>query len=187
MADEAQPPGKKKRTSAEKRARTAFLKAAREARQRTLEATWKAQVAEHFGFLESEYGFRFVSVDGSNWWGTEARYRSPLLQIVIDRSVESNGVELYLDRLVDGEVRPYPPEYHLGMPVRRIYFISVLSERIPKAQQQLKALKGLCDKQLERTLDYHANALRILCEDLLRGDLTMFDVETERRRQYALE
>jgi hypothetical protein len=187
MGDTQDPERKKKRTSAERRARTAFLKAEREARQLALEAKWQVQVAAHFGYLETEYGFRFVSVDGSSWWGTFVRYQSPLLQVMIDRSVESDGVELTLIRLVDGRVPEYPIPYEIGMPINFIYFLSVLTERAPEEHEKLRALRGLNDEQLERSLALHADALRTYCDDALRGNLTVFDEETERRRQSTLE
>lgn len=184
MGDEQEPKGKKKLTSAERRARTAFLKAEREARRLALEEKWKAQVAPHFGYLEAEYGFHFVSVDGSNWWGTWVHYQSPLLQVEISRSVESDCVDLRLIRLVDGQV---PEDPHFGMPVNLIYFHVALYERAPEEYEKLRLLKGLSDEQLERSLALQAEALRTYFDDVLRGDFTIFDEETERRRQRALE
>ncbi|HZC05184.1 MAG TPA: hypothetical protein VE338_06055 [Ktedonobacterales bacterium] len=199
MSDTQKPQGKKKLTSAERRARTAFLKAEREARQRVLEEKWKAQVGERFGYLETEYGFHFAGVDGSNWWGTYVYYRSPLLQVEIDRSVESGGVELNLIRLVDGQVPDprYPLVYEIGMPVNFIYFDAALRERVPEEYEKIAALPqeyakrsrdiGLTDEMLERKLALHADALRAYFDDVLRGDLTIFDEETERWRQRKVE
>jgi hypothetical protein len=184
MGDSPEPTGKKKLTSAERRARTAFLKAEREARRLALEEEWKAQVAAHFGYLESEYGFHFVSVDGSNWWGTVVRYQSSLLQVMIDRSVESDSVELTLIRLVDGKV---PEDLNFGMPVNLVCFLPALNKRAPEEHEQLRALKGLSDEQVEHSLALHADALRTYLDDVLRGNLTVFDEETERRRQKSQE
>lgn len=185
MGDTQKPVGKKKLTSAERRARTAFLKAEREARRLALEEEWKAQVAPHFGYLETDYDFHFVRVDGSNWWGTWVQYQSPLLQVEISRSVESDCVELRLIRLVDGQV---PEDLHFGMPVNLLYFAFELKKRAPAEEyENLISLKGLSDVQLERSLALHAAALRIYFDDVLRGDLTIFDEETEQRRQRALQ
>lgn len=187
MDDTKEPAGKKKWTSAEKRARTAELKAEREARCLALEATWKAQVDEHFRFLETDYGFHFVSVDGSHWWATVVAYQSPLVQVTVDRSIESDCVEMTLTRLVHGQVPAYPIPYQIDTPVNHLYFSYVLHNRAPEVNGQLAALTGLSDEQLQRSLAWHADALRTYCDDVLRGNLGIFDEEAKRRRQRAAE
>jgi len=60
-----------------KRARAKARRAEQKARRLAAEQGWKAQVAAHFGFLETTYGFAFANVDGSSWWELFVRYDSP--------------------------------------------------------------------------------------------------------------
>ncbi len=175
----------KQMTSAEKRARSAFLKAGREARQREREEKWKAQVAAHFGYLETEYDFHFVSVDGSNWWGTFVYYQSPLLQLQFDRSVEFDSVEIQLARLIDGRVPQYPIFVNPDTPINHIYLNQVLSERAPEESEKLLAMRGLSDEQVERSLACQSEVLRTYCDDILRGEFAIYDVIAERLHENA--
>jgi hypothetical protein len=184
MDDARKPAGKKKLTSAERRARTAFLKAEREARRLAREEDWKTLVVPHFGYLETDYNFQFVGVDGANWWGTFVRYQSHLLQVEIDASIEFQGLEVELFRLEDGQV---PKDLYFSETVNRINFLTALEDRAPAAYEQLRAQRGLSDEQVNSTLAMFAEALRTYFDDVLRGNLTIFDEATERRRQHALE
>lgn len=177
----------KQMTSAEKRARSAFLKAKREAERLALEEQWKAQVAAHFGYLETDYGFHFTGVDGSKWWGTFVYYQSPLHQIRFDRSVEFDSVEIQIVRLIDGQVPEYPIFINPDTPINHIYLNQVLSERAPEESEKLLAMRGLSEEQVERSLAFQSGALRNYCADILRGDFAIFEVITDQLHQHARE
>lgn len=178
----------KEMTSAEKRERSAFLKEERAARRAKLENTWKAQVAANFSYLETDYGFHFAGVQAENWWGTYVYYDSPLVRVEIDRSVEFGGIELELIRLEHGLV---PMNLYASWDdnavVNHLYFGQLLRERAPEQWEELRQYEGLENEQLARALPHFAMALRVVCDDILRGDLTRFDLATEERRQRIAE
>jgi hypothetical protein len=107
---------KKPLTNDEKRVRDKARRAERKAWLKEREETWRAQVTAHFSFLEATYGFHFASVDGASWWQTTVRYDSPTLAVRIDKSVEFERVEVWLIRLVDGQLPDYPSS---SIPIRR--------------------------------------------------------------------
>ncbi len=187
MSDTVERKPWKQMTSAEKRARSAFLKAERKARRLALEEKWKTQVAAHFDYLETDYGFHFVSVDGSKWWGTYVYYQSPLLQIQFDLSVEFDSVEIQIARLIDGQVPKYPIFINPDTPINHIYLNQVLSERAPEESEKLLAMRGLGEEQVERSLAFQSGVLRSYCDDILRGDFAIFDMIAEQLHQNARE
>ncbi|HEU4783181.1 MAG TPA: hypothetical protein VFS83_07575 [Ktedonobacterales bacterium] len=168
--------GKKPLTSEEKRERARVRRAERMAQLREREEVWKAQVADHFGFLETTYGFHFANVDGSSWWQTTVRYDSPLLAVRIDNSVEFERVEVWLIRLVDGQLPEYPIFINPDTPFNYVILDRALQVRAPQEAEGLLELKGLEDEQVERSLVFLADALRVYCDDVLRGDFAIFDI-----------
>ncbi len=174
-------------TSAEKRDRARALRAKRKARKLAAEEAWKAQVATHFGFLETTYGFHFANVDGSSWWQTTVRYDSPLLAVRIDNSVEFERVEVWLTRLVDGQLPEYPVFINPDTPINYVILDRVLQVRAPQKAEKLIELKGLSNEQVERNLVFLADALRVYCDDVLRGDFAIFDVIAKQMHEYARE
>jgi hypothetical protein len=187
MADKKDAGGKKPLTSAEKRKRAKARKAEREARRREKEDTWKSQVAAHFGFLETTYGFHFAQVDGSDWWETSVRYDSPLLAIKIDKSAEFLRVELCLIRLVDGQMPEYPIFINPDTPIFYVFIGKVLEERAPREAEKLRKLTGISDEEVERSLAFLAQALPAYCDDVLRGDFSICDMIADKMHQQARE
>jgi hypothetical protein len=177
--------GKKPLTSAERRARAAARKAEREARQREREATWATHVAAHFSFLETAYGFHVASADGASWWQTTVRYDSPLLAVRIDNSVEFERVEVWLIRLVDGQLPEYPIFINPDTPINYVILDRVLQNRAPQEAERLLELKGLSDEQVDRSLVFLSDMLRAYCDDVLRGDFAIFDVIADQMHVYA--
>lgn len=163
-------------TSDEKRKRARTLREKRKARKLAAEEAWKAQVATHFGFLETTYGFHFANVDGSSWWQTTVRYDSPLLAVRIDNSVEFERVEVWLTRLVDGQLPEYPVFINPDTPINYVILDRVLQVRAPQKAETLIELKGLNGEQVERSLVFLADALQEYCDDVLRGDFAIFDI-----------
>ena len=179
--------GKKPLTSDEKQARDKARRAERKARRLAAEEGWKAQVAAHFGFLETTYGFHFANVDGASWWQTTVRYDSPQLAVEIANSRESVCVELCLIRLVDGRVPEYPIFINPDTPINYVYMHKVLEVRAPHEAQKLRELQGLSDEEVERSLVFLSDMLRTHCDDVLRGDFAIFDVIAEQMHEYARE
>lgn len=177
----------KQMTSAEKRARRALLKAEWEARRLAEEENWKAQVAAHFGYLETEYGFRFATADASKWWETYLLYTSPFLAIKVARSVEFDCVELWLIRLVDGQIPEYPIFINPDTPINYVMLDRVVAERAPKEAEKFHTLRGLSDEQVENTLRFLAAALHAFGDDALRGNFAIFDMIAEQLHQNARE
>ena len=176
---------KKPLTSDEKRARDKARRAERKARLKEREAAWRAQVAAHFSFLETMYGFHFASVDGVNWWQTTVRYDSPALAVRIDKSVEFERVEVWLIRLVDGQLPEYPIFVNPDTPINYVVLDRVLQNRAPQEAQKLDGLRGLTGEQVDRSLVFLSDMLRTHCDDVLRGDFALFDVIAEQMHQEA--
>lgn len=176
---------KKPLTSDEKRERAKALRMKRKARTLAAEESWKAQVPTHFNFLETTYGFHFAEVDGASWWQTTFRYDSPALAVRIDKSVEFERVEVWLIRLVDGCVPEYPIFINPDTPINYVILDRVLENCAPQEAERLANLRGLDDEQVERSLDFLAQAIRAYCDDVLRGDFAIFDVIAEQMHQYA--
>lgn len=187
MSNKKETGGKKPLTSAEKRERASARKAEREAWQQKKEDAWKAQVAAHFGFLEATYGFYFAQVDGSSWWQTSVRYDSPLLAVKIDKSVEFDRVEVWLIRLPDGHLPEYPIFINPDTPVNYVILDKVLQKRATQEAERLRELAGISDEQVERSLAFLSHALATYCDDVLRGDFSIFDVIAEQMHQQARE
>lgn len=191
MSDKQDPTAKQIRTNAAPEVQSALLKAERKAQRlargeawKAEVAAWQAQVATHFGYLETDYDFQFAGLkDGSHRWGIFVDYQSPWLQITIEKNFEFNGIEVDLIRLVDGQLAKDALAYDRD----RINVLMTLKERAPSAYEQLRTHRGLSVEQLDSTLSLHANALRTYFDDVLHGHLTIFDEETERRRQRAME
>jgi hypothetical protein len=179
--------GKKPLTSNEKRARDKARRAERKARLKEREETWSAQVVAHFSFLETTYGFHFASVDGSSWWQTTVRYDSPPLAVRIDKSVEFERVEVWLIRLVDGQLPEYPIFVNPDTPIDYVILDRVLQNRAPQETERLLELKGLSDEQVERSLVFLSEMLRTYCDDVLRGDFAIFEVIAEQIHQETRE
>src|SRR5690242_4431183 len=171
--------GKKPLTSEEKRARGKARRDERKARLKEREETWRAQVAAHFSFLETTYGFHVASVDGASWWQTTVRYDSPTLAVRIDKSVEFERVEVWLIRLVDEQLPEYPIFINPDTPINYVILDRVLQNRAPQEAERLVNLRGLDDEQVERSLVFQAQAIRAYCDDVLRGDFAIFDVIAE--------
>src|SRR5690348_12997221 len=148
--------GKKPLTSEERRARDRTRRAERKARRQAAEESWKAQVAAHFGILETTYSFRFANVDGSSWWQTTVRYDSPQLAVRIDKSVEFERVEVWLIRLANGQLPEYPIFINPDTPINYVIVDRALQVRAPEEAERLLELKGLDDEQVERSLDFLA-------------------------------
>jgi len=174
-------------TSDEKRERARARRAERKARLKEREEAWKAQVAAHLGFLETTYDFHYANVDGSSWWQTTVRYDSPLLAVRIDKSVEFERVEVWLIRLVDGQLPEYPIFINPDTPINYVLLDRALQIRAPQEVDRLPGLRGLSDEQVERSLGFLANALAVNCDDVLRGDLAIFDVVAEQIYQEVRE
>ncbi|HEU5440706.1 MAG TPA: hypothetical protein VFU88_15575 [Ktedonobacterales bacterium] len=174
-------------TAAEKRERAKARRAERKAQRRATEDAWKAQVAAHFGYLETTYGFHGAAADASSVWETYVRYESSLLAITVTRSVEFDRVEVWLIRLVDGCVPEYPIFINPDTPINYVILDKVLMERAPQEAVRLRDLKGLSAEQVEASLVFLAQALRTYCDDALRGDFAIFDVVAARMHQQARE
>jgi len=179
--------GKKPLTSDEKRARDKARRAEQEARLKEREEVWKAQVADHFGFLETTYGFHFASVDRASWWQTTVRYDAPTLAVRIDKSVEFERVKVWLIRLVDGRLPEYPIFINPDTPINYVILDRVLQNRAPHEAERLANMRGLHDEQVERSLVFLSDMLRTYCDDVLRGDFAIFDVIAEQMYQEARE
>ena len=164
-----------------------MLRATRKERRLAAEERWKAQVAAHFGFLETAYGFHFAKVDGSSWWQTTVRYDAALLAVRIDKSVEFERVEVWLIRLVDGQLPKYPIFINPETPINYVILDRVLHYRGPQEAEKLAGLKGLTDDRVEGSLIFLANALRTYCDDVLRGDFALFEIIAEQIHQQARE
>jgi len=177
--------GKKPLTSDEKRVRDKARRAERKARLKEREEAWTAQVAAHFGFLKATYGFHFANVDGASWWQTTVRYDSLTLAVRIDKSVEFERVEVWLIRLVDGQLPEYPIFINPETPINYVVLDRVLQNRAPQEAERLAELRGLDDEQVERSLDFLAQAIRAYCDDVLRGDFAIFDVIAEQLHEYV--
>lgn len=178
---------KKPLTSDEKRTRARTRRAERKARLKEREEAWKAQVAAHFSFLETTYGFHFASVNGASWWQTTVRYDSPTLAVRVDKSVEFERVEVWLIRLVAGQLPEYPIFINPDTPINYVVLDRVLQNRAPEEAQRLDGLRGLIGEQVDRSLVFLSDMLRIYCDDVLRGDFAIFDVIAEQIHQEVRE
>jgi hypothetical protein len=178
---------KKPLTNDEKRVRDKARRAERKAWLKEREETWRAQVTAHFSFLEATYGFHFASVDGASWWQTTVRYDSPTLAVRIDKSVEFERVEVWLIRLVDGQLPDYPIFINPDTPINYVILDRVLQNRVPQEAERLANLRGLDDVQVERSLVFLADALADTCDGVLRGDFAIFDVIAEEMHEYACD
>ena len=175
----------KQMTSAERRARTTFLKVESEARRLAREEQWKAQVASHFGYLETEYGFHLAEANAKSGWETFVRYESSFLAVKVARSVEFNSAELWLIRLVNGRVPEYPVFIYPDTPINYVMLDTVVSRRSPEAAAPFHSLRGLSEEEIERTLMFLATALRAYADDVLRGDFAILDAIADERHDYA--
>lgn len=162
-------------------------KAERQAQRLAAEEDWKALVAAHFGFLETIYGFHFANVDGSSWWQTTVRYDAPLLAVSVDKSVEFDRVEVWLICLVDGQLPEYPIFINPDTSINYVVLDRVLQNRAPQEAQKLDGLRGLTGEQVDRSLVFMSNMLRTYCDDVLHGDLAIFDVIAEQMHQEVRE
>ncbi len=187
MGDAKTSSAKKPLTSDEKRERARASRARRKAWQHEREENWKARVAVHFGFLETTYGFRFAKVDGSSVWQISALYHSPRLAVRVDLSFEFERVEVWLIRLVDGQLPEYPIFVNPDTPINYVVLDRALQAQAPQEAERLLGLKGLGDEPVERSLAFLARALRAYCDDVLRDDFAIFDVIAEQMHQYARE
>lgn len=148
---------------------------------------WQAKVQAHFGFLESEYGFRVASVEEHGWWLIRVIYQSATTAVYVDRNVEFNRVEVSLARLVNGK----PPEITVfvtpNVTLNQFLLDNLLRLRAPLVQDEYLTLAGLNDEQIETSLAFLAAAVKEDAADVLHGDFTVFAaleaVVKERARQ----
>lgn len=179
--------GKKPLTSAERRERDKARRAERKARQQKMEDAWRAQVATHFGYLETSYGFHVAEVNASTWWETFVRYESASLAVKVTHSVEFDRAELWLVRLVEGKLPEYPIFINPDTPINYVILDRALQNRAPEEAERLRELGGLSDEAVERSLAFLSSALRTYCDDTLHGDLAIFDAVAEQIHQEVRE
>jgi hypothetical protein len=175
----------KEMTYAEKKARSAFVKAERAARKLEAETRWKELVAPHARFLEVEYGFHFTSVEYPAWDLITAKYQSAILQVAFEQWIDSDSVDISLTRLVDGALPQRTLSNDQVYVFNSTHMWLVLQKRAPDESAKLSAIRGLDHDSLGRGLAANSAALRAYCDDILRGNFTFFDdMTTEFRRQF---
>lgn len=158
---------------------------ARLAAQHAKEQEWRARVAAHFGFLETEFGCHFVSVDASNWWATNLIYQNETTRINIARSVESGYVEIWLIRLIDGQEPPFVIFFLPDSDLYRDLLDNVVKLHAPDLLPRVNKLRGLEDAQVEAALPFLADLTRTYAAPLLRGDFTDFETLQAAYRENA--
>jgi hypothetical protein len=132
---------------------------------------WAQRVQRHFGFLE-DHGFRLAETDDSSFWTTWIQYRSPTAAIRIERSTEFQRVDVYLVRLVEGQVPPYP----IWISAEQINWVlldNVLEARGPSRPNTPAG--GLTAGDLERQLAFWASSLITVTPEFLDGDMSAID------------
>jgi hypothetical protein len=135
---------------------------------------WQASVNEHFGFLESIYGFRVTQVDASSVWNNRVTYQTATTGVYVDSNAEFGRVEVSLVRLLDGELPLYPIFVRRDTVLHEFPLDWLLMVRARHLLSELRAAKGLNDEQVEKSLKLLAGAVNDYAADVLRGDFSIF-------------
>lgn len=132
---------------------------------------WAELVQRYFGFL-GDHDFGLAESDDSSFWTTWVQYRSSAAAIRVERSNEFQRVDVYLVRLVDGEVPPYP----IWIIAEQINW--VLLDNVLEARGQSRPSTtggGLTAADLERQLAFWAESLINVAPEFLDGDMRAID------------
>jgi hypothetical protein len=149
--------------------------AARRAAQSAKAEAWQAKVDLHFAYLRTSYGFRITSADASSVWVTRVVYQSDMAAVAVDSSIEFERVELSVMRLVGGRLPEYPIFILPDTVINQTLFDNILMIRNPNLLDDMRALKGLDNDHIEKSLAFLARALEENMSDFLNGDLSVFE------------
>jgi len=136
-------------------------------------AKWLRQVVPHFGFL-SGLGFTAIDLDDSSFWSTWVQYRSDNSAVRIELSREFVRSEVYLIRLMNGEVPAYP----IWITDERIDWAlldNVVEVRQPSLMTDVRKQRGLTSDELDGQLQFWAHTLRDVAGDFVAGDFAPLD------------
>lgn len=132
---------------------------------------WLNRVRPYFDFLH-EYGFDQVDVEADRWWRVRVTYRSTVNAVAIDYSIESVCVELFLIKVVDGELADVQ-----GADAGWLLTLGHERQRAPK---------GLSDSEVEAGLAFWSDALPRYASGYLSGDLSVLhDIDRAIERRIA--
>ena len=115
-----------------------------------------------------------IATDDSTNWEISVTYARDPSAVVVRYSVEFDRVEVELIRLVNGKVPNVPIFVHAETPINRALLDDLLILKAPSEADELKTLSGLSKASVERSLRFHAQAVRRYASEFLEGDTEVF-------------
>lgn len=151
--------------------------------------SFESLVRERFAFLTELFAMRRIKVEKSAR-GEAVTYRNTTTGVRITFEPMDGGIFVYVIRLRDGKVPPYPIFIKEDTVLDWFRIQEITSVREPSLQlvRSLKEASFHPPKgELTRILTPMARAVRKHCGDILRGDLTLLDELEPKLRQQAIE
>ena len=124
-----------------------------------------------FNFLEKDFRLNHIETEKNNY-GIYVVYKSATSFLRISLELREGGIFIYLGRLEDGEIPPYPIFIHQSTILHAFYLDDLIN--LKESQSKKQQNEEVTLSNIEKILTEKANDVRKYASDILQGNFEIF-------------